>query len=233
MTRTVDLVKYLPQFMQDFKEIDETLEAENPEFVISWDAADRVLKNEFIATADEYGISRFEKLMSIKPAKTDSLETRRTRVQARWFNDMPYTYRVLLARLTAICGSYTVEQNFDCGYTLRVRLDYDRYLEVENELQNLFDTIIPCNIYAVPVRVTSDTALTYLPTCVSGIRQFMSATIHGDMRATTITAQLPTNISGTRQFISAKLPEFTTLATTDGDTLCTSDNEILIAEVRT
>lgn len=44
MTKTVDLVSYLPPFMADFKEISVTLEAENPEFVLVWKAADRVLQ---------------------------------------------------------------------------------------------------------------------------------------------------------------------------------------------
>ena len=81
--------------------------------------------------------------------------------------------------------------------------------------------------------VDTDNPMAYAAAAHTSTVMKMTATIHGDMRVTTITAQLPTNISGTRQFISAKLPEFTTLATTDGDTLCTSDNEILIAEVRT
>lgn len=61
MTREVDLVSYLPPFLAEFKEIAVTLKAENPEFVLVWNAAERVLQNEFIETADEYGISRFEK----------------------------------------------------------------------------------------------------------------------------------------------------------------------------
>ena len=55
MIREVDLVSYLPPFMAEFKEIMATLEAENPEFVLVWEAADRVLQNEFIETSDEYG----------------------------------------------------------------------------------------------------------------------------------------------------------------------------------
>ena len=55
MTKEVDLVSYLPPYLAEFKEISVALEAENPEFVIVWNAADRVLYNEFIATADEYG----------------------------------------------------------------------------------------------------------------------------------------------------------------------------------
>lgn len=61
--RIVDLVSYLPHFLAEYKEINAALTAENPEFQITWDAAKRVLYNEFIETADEYGISRFENFL--------------------------------------------------------------------------------------------------------------------------------------------------------------------------
>ena len=67
MIREVDLVSYLPPFMAEFKEIMATLEAENPEFVLVWEAADRVLQNEFIETSDEYGISRWERILGVFP----------------------------------------------------------------------------------------------------------------------------------------------------------------------
>lgn len=98
----VDLVSYLPPFMADFKEITVTLKAENPEFVLVWVAAEQVLQNEFIETADEYGISRFEKILNILPSKEDTLESRRSRVQARWFNTVPYTMKALISKLIAL-----------------------------------------------------------------------------------------------------------------------------------
>ena len=59
MIREVDLVSYLPPYLQEYnQETVAALEAENPEFRLIWEASDRVLYNEFIATADEYGISR-------------------------------------------------------------------------------------------------------------------------------------------------------------------------------
>ena len=54
MAREIDLVSYLPPFMAELKEMAVVLEAENPEFVLVWEAASQVLRNEFIATADEY-----------------------------------------------------------------------------------------------------------------------------------------------------------------------------------
>ena len=74
MIREVDLISYLPPFIAEYKQVSRTLEAENPEFRIVWEAANRVLYNEFIATADEYGIGRYEKMLKIYPSKEDTLE---------------------------------------------------------------------------------------------------------------------------------------------------------------
>ena len=77
MIREVDLVSYLPPFLAEYKEINMALAAENPEFGFLWEAADRMLRNEFILSADEYGISRFEKMLGILPSASDTLENRK------------------------------------------------------------------------------------------------------------------------------------------------------------
>jgi len=110
--REIDLVSYLPPFMQAYKEPAAALEAENPEFNILWEAADRILRNHFISTADEYGISRFEKMLDIFPAVPETLESRRARVQNRWFNVAPYTLRALALKLSKLLGG---EHNFSIG----------------------------------------------------------------------------------------------------------------------
>lgn len=147
MTRDVSLLAYLPPFMQDFTEIAATLNAEDPEFVIVWDSADRVLKNQFIATADEYGISRFEKILKILPSKEDTLESRRSRVQNRWFNDMPCTLRTLVYRLTTLCADhgFTLTKYFTDAYTLEIHTDLELFGQVE-ELERIIGSVIPCNL---------------------------------------------------------------------------------------
>ena len=148
MTKTVDLVSYLPPFMADFKEISVTLEAENPEFVLVWKAADRVLQNEFIESADEYGISRFEKILNILPSTEDTLESRRARVQARWFNTIPYTMKSFLAKLVALCGDsdFTVTKDYS-NYRLHIETHLELYGQVE-ELEKNIESMIPCNMIA-------------------------------------------------------------------------------------
>lgn len=146
MSRTVDLVSYLPPFVSEYKEIRDTLTAENPEFNLYWDATDRVLKNEFISTADEYGISRFEKLLQIFPSREDTLETRRARVQARWATALPYTWRKLVEKLISICGEngFTITKDFlHYRFHLEVSLDIPGQVE---ELEHLLEATIPCNM---------------------------------------------------------------------------------------
>lgn len=147
MIREVDLVSYLPPFMQTYNESVAALEAENPEFSIVWTATDRCLRNRFISTADEYGIGRFEKMLNIYPSADDTLESRRSRVQSKWFSTIPYTWKVLLQKLLVLCGDtdFEVKNNFTTGYTLYIDTDLELYGQVE-ELENIINTMIPCNI---------------------------------------------------------------------------------------
>lgn len=150
MMREVDLVSYLPPFMQNYKETVATLEAENREFAIIWKATDKVLYNHFISTADEYGISRFEKLLGIFPTRDDTLESRRSRVQTKWFNIIPYTMKVLLQKLTVLCGdtSFILTNNFVEGYTMNLVTDLELYGQVE-ALEYIINTMIPLNIVVI------------------------------------------------------------------------------------
>lgn len=149
MTREVDLVSYLPPFIAEYKETHTALTAENPEFQASWEAAGRVLKNEFIASADEYGIARFEKLLGILPHREDTLESRRMRVQSRWFSFTPYTWRVFLRRLAELCGErdFRVTPYFDY-YRIDLQVSLGRFGQVE-ELEYLLRSMIPANMTMV------------------------------------------------------------------------------------
>lgn len=150
MIREVDLVSYLPPFMQSYKEPVAALEAENPEFSLMWSATDRCLRNRFISTADEYGISRFEKMLKIYPTADDTLESRRSRVQSKWFNTIAYTWKVLLQKLLVLCGDsdFEVTGDFKTGYTLYIDTDLELYGQVE-ELENIINTMIPENLVVV------------------------------------------------------------------------------------
>ena len=149
MNRQVDLLSYLPPFLQEFKENRETLNAENPEFILVWNGADRVLKNEFIETADEYGISRFEQILKISPLNPDTLERRRRRVMLRWLDRIPYTLRAFLERLSEICkgSDFSVVKEY-LKYKISITADLEEAGQTE-ELDRLIEEMMPCNMVVI------------------------------------------------------------------------------------
>ena len=147
--REVDLVSYLPPFLTDYEEINASLKAEDPEFRLVWNAAEKVLYNEFIATADEYGISRYEKMLDIYPLRDDTLESRRAKVQLRWISSIPYTERMLFEKLTAICGEngFIFVKKYN-EYKIEIEVSMELFGQLE-ELENVIGTMIPCNMISL------------------------------------------------------------------------------------
>lgn len=147
--RQVNLTQYLPPFMQPYRQMTEALNSENEEFNLLWTAADKVFKNRFISTADEDGMAGFEKLLGITPAADDSLETRRLRVQSRWFNKLPYTIRILSERLVQVLkGAYSFELDkagFNETYTLKLTVFTTDDSENEN-LKYILSGLVPLNM---------------------------------------------------------------------------------------
>lgn len=145
MIRNVNLVSYLPEFIQTYKEPVVALEAENIEFHTIWEAVNRILCNRFIATSDEYGISRFEKMLNIYPTSEDTLENRRLRVQSKWFNKIPYTMKSLKSLLTTLCGENGYILKVDTTYELVIRLGISNENNVDT-INSLLEEMLPVNI---------------------------------------------------------------------------------------
>lgn len=55
------LINYLPYVVRDYAEFQGITGAEQPEFETAWAAADDLLANQFIKTAGNLGLSRWEK----------------------------------------------------------------------------------------------------------------------------------------------------------------------------
>lgn len=133
MIRDVDLNSYLPPYLKGYKEIAETLKAEDPEFKLLWENVDRLLRNQFISTSDEYGISRRESIIGILPSSQDTLESRRSRVQALWWNPTPYSIRAFVAKIADLCGegNYAVDKTKLEEYWLGLTTHLSQYGQVD------------------------------------------------------------------------------------------------------
>lgn len=144
--RDVNLIEYLPQFLREYREFKEIANAENVEISALYSAAERILNNSFIDTADEYGIARLEKLLNIYPSDKDTLESRRARVKSRWFTELPYTLKAFLTRLYTLSdfGYIKVDTDFP-HYKIRITTDFEQFGETE-ELERIVSLMMPCNI---------------------------------------------------------------------------------------
>lgn len=143
MIRNIALLSYLPPYMKEYKELQVIFKAEDPEIEAVQENIQEVLNNIFIGTADEYGISRFEKILGIIPSVEDTIESRRQRILFRWNDKSPYTIGYLNEKLRELCGNdYLVELN---GYCLTVTVHLNKYGEIANVHKLLCD-ILPCNI---------------------------------------------------------------------------------------
>lgn len=146
MVRDVNLLGHLPPFIQEYLEIREIMQSENPEFQLVEDESEIIKNNQFIQSCNLVGISKFEKLIGIVPASDDTLQSRINRVMVRWNDTVPYTWQTLLNKLNTLCGAnnYEVSRNLD-EHELDVTTHLDLYGQVE-ELDYFLSYMLPANM---------------------------------------------------------------------------------------
>lgn len=115
------LINYLPYVVRDYAEFQGITGAEQPEFENAWAAVDDLLNNQFIKTAGNLGLSRWEKILGITPKGTDTLDDRRFRVLTRLNEELPYTLPQLRVILESLCGAGNYSADV-ADYTLLVKV---------------------------------------------------------------------------------------------------------------
>lgn len=137
--RTVDLWRYLPEYLKQFPELNKLFEAEKPEFQTLVYNLNRLLNNLFIDTATSGGLDRFEQILHLYPNPGDTVEIRRSNIMAAWFSDKMYTMKTLLNRLSVLQGNDNIQLVWDedDNYLLHV---YTR-LEVQGQVDRLYEIL--------------------------------------------------------------------------------------------
>lgn len=98
------LVDYLPELLRQYREFQAICRMEQPEFALAWGTAEGLLNEQFLETAENVGLARWEKMLGIIPKATDSLEKRRFALQSRLSEVLPYTLPQLRRLLQNLCG---------------------------------------------------------------------------------------------------------------------------------
>lgn len=147
MIRDVNLLGYLPPFIQEYMEIREIMKTENPEFQLVEDESEIIKNNQFIQSCNLRGISKFERLIGIVPSADDTLESRINRALVRWNDTVPYTWKTLLNKLDTLCGGsdkYEIIRKLD-EHKLEITTHLDLYGQVE-ELDYFLSYMLPASM---------------------------------------------------------------------------------------
>lgn len=140
------LQDYLPPVLLKTYEFPLLCKTEQPEFDRLNAAATAVLDAQFVTTAGERGIARYEKIFKITPMDTDTLDERRFRVLARINAQLPFSVRRLRQQLETLCGAkgyrLTLTPN-EYKITVRVELTARSKLAA---VQELLDNTLPVNL---------------------------------------------------------------------------------------
>ncbi len=140
------LIHYLPYIIREYAEFQGIMGAQQPEFEAVWDAVSNLLDNQFIITAGNLGLSRWEKILEISPKGTDTLDDRRFRILTRLNEELPYTMPKLKSILKTLCG----ENNYSVylaegSYLLEVKIGLAAKSNY-NDVEDLLHRVSPQNL---------------------------------------------------------------------------------------
>lgn len=140
------LIEYLPPFMQEYVEIQNIMEAEQPEIDLMWESSENALSDQFILEATEHGVKRWERMLNIAPKDTDNLDERKFRILTRLNQELPYTITKLEEALTTLCGAGEYSIDLQSGqYHIEVKLALDNQKNYQ-AVVDLLTKMIPANM---------------------------------------------------------------------------------------
>ena len=140
------LIDYLPYVIRDYAEFQGIMGSEQPEIEKAWNTTDDLLDNQFIPTAGNMGLSRWEKILGITPKGTDSLEDRRFRILTRINEELPYTLPQLRNILETLCGKGNYSADVEEGtYQLLVKIGLAAKNNF-NDVESLLNRVVPQNM---------------------------------------------------------------------------------------
>lgn len=149
------LIDYLPDFLREVREYKAILtDAFEPEVIALFQAIENTLNEQFIETASEYGISRWEKMLKIAPKPTHTLDDRKFTILTKLNEQPPYTMEALKQKLEYLCGKngYSVEVDAE-KFILKVRIALTS--------RNAFDDVCVLLERVVPSNMVIDASLMY------------------------------------------------------------------------
>ncbi len=150
MARNIELCQYLPEIVKQNREFQMLCQSETPEINKMWQAIEVVFQNSFLESLTEYGCNRWENILQMIPAKTDTLQIRRKNIWIRLNENLPYTWRRLKEIMNGLCGEngYTMELKH-LEYFIEMKLFLNQHNGEENShklVADMLKRVLPANI---------------------------------------------------------------------------------------
>lgn len=161
------LIESLPPKIAEIQEFKEITSTEDIEINSLEEGQKRILNENFINTATQYGVKRYEELFKIRAdTLNESLEFRKLRLKNRKLDKAPFTHKFLCNKLETLFGkdNYKVEVENDI-YTLKVEVntfDWNMF----NEIIDNFRYIIPCNMLMESTLIQKLRSKLYIGSCL-------------------------------------------------------------------
>ena len=140
-----DIIKYLPEYLAEYKEYQEICSAENPEFDLTGSAMKQAANDHFYNTASEAAIYRIEQMLDIVPTTAMSLNDRRRRLQFYSSSPPNYALQEVLGdlRKASVSGNI-IWYFFPGGYEVGVEADVPT--NIWSLMYQKLQAMIPANI---------------------------------------------------------------------------------------
>ena len=138
------LITYLPWAFRNVLEYRLLMAAEDEQNQMAHTALESLMNNQFLNEMDRLGTERWERILKLYPARTDSLSDRRARIKARLLENQAFTIRYLRQFLSTMFENGKTDATVK-DYILTVQIPADTQAR-EQILREFILRIKPANI---------------------------------------------------------------------------------------
>lgn len=137
------IINHYPPAIKQIKEMQQIAKAEDIEFSKLYASIDRVIRNMFIKTADEDGVTRFEHMLGITPKSGQSLDDRKTYILF-----VANRKEMSLSELKVMLSSYYEKIRLvNDFYNMEMIVEIDAGSVDVKTVNEILEEILPLNIY--------------------------------------------------------------------------------------
>lgn len=139
------IIEYLPEFMREYREIKIICETEQMQAEKLWNTIETIWLNQFIETADDITLTRWERMLNISRGDTWTLNDRRNKVLSIITEQRPYTDKTLNIMLKSIFGEGKYQVEYIAPLKILISVSFDSKNEIKN-VEEMLDRILPANL---------------------------------------------------------------------------------------